>query len=246
VMINEAMAKKYWPTTDPIGDRLKLPLPGNPSSLVWNTIVGVVADARTESLADLSTPQFYFCAYQRRPRDLAIFLRGRLDTAVVPARVREHVQSIDRELPVFGAGTLDDALSRSLVQPRFSMELVGLFAVTSLLLAAIGIYGVISYIVSERRHEIGLRLALGAEGKNILRMVLRQGLRLAFAGAIIGLAGAFIVSRWMAHLLYNVQPSDPITFFGVVILFIGVALPACYLPALRATKVDPMIALRDS
>jgi len=246
VMINEAMAKKYWPNTDPIGDRLKLPIPGNPSSLVWNTIVGVVADARTESLADISTSQFYFCAYQRRPRDLAIFLRGRLDTVVIPSRVREHVQSIDRELPVFGAETLDDALSRSLIQPRFSMELVGLFAFTALLLAVIGIYGVISYIVSERRHEIGIRLALGAEGKNILRMVLRQGLQVAFAGAIIGLAGAFIVSKLMAHLLYDVHPNDAITFFSVAVLFIGVALPACYFPALRATKVDPMIALRDS
>jgi len=246
VMINEAMAKRYWPNTDPIGDRIKLPIPGDPSSLVWNTILGVVANARTESLADISIPQFYFCAYQRRPRDLAIFLRGTLDVAVIPSRVREQVQSIDRELPVFGAETLNDALSRSLVQPRFSMELVGLFAVTALLLAAIGIYGVISYIVSERRHEIGIRIALGAEAKNILRMILRQGLRLAFAGAIFGLAGAFIVSRLMAHLLYNVQPSDPITFFAVAILFIGVALPACYFPALRATKVDPMIALRDS
>ena len=246
VMINEAMAKKYWPNKYPIGDRIKLPIPGDPSSLVWNTIVGVVADARTESLAEISIPQFYFCAYQRRPRDLAIFLRGTLDTALIPSRVHEQVQSIDRELPVFGAETLNDALSRSLIQPRFSMELIGLFAVTALLLAAIGIYGVISYIVSERRHEIGIRLALGAEGKNILRMVLRQGLRLAFAGAIFGLAGAFIVSRLMAHLLYDVQPSDPITFFAVAILFIGVALPACYFPALHATKVDPMIALRDS
>ena len=140
--------------------------------------------------------------------DLAIFLRGRLDTVVISSRVREHLQSIDRELPVFSAETLDDALLRSLIQPRFSMELVGLFAFTALLLAVIGIYGVISYIVSERRHEIGIRLALGAEGKNILRMVLRQGLRLAFAGAIIGLAGAFIVSRLMAHLLYDVHPND--------------------------------------
>lgn len=246
VMINEAMAKRYWPNTDPIGDRVKLPIPGDPSSLVWNMIVGVVADARTEFLADLGIPQFYFCAYQRRPRDLAIFLRGTLDIAVIPSRVRQQVQSIDRELPVFGAETLGDALSRSLVQPRFSMELVGLFAVTALLLAAIGIYGVISYIVSERRHEIGIRVALGAEEKNILGMILRQGLRLALAGAIIGLVSAFIVSRLMGHLLYHVQPSDPITFFAVAMLFIGIAFLACYFPALRATKVDPVIALRDS
>jgi len=245
VMINEATAKTFWPDADPIGQRLKLPVAGQANSFAWNTIVGVVADVRTESLAEASTPQFYFCAYQRRPRDLAIFLRGRFDRSTIEAKLRDQVQSINPELPVFGARTLDDAVSESLAQRRFSMNMVGLFALTALLLAAIGIYGVISYIVSERTHEFGIRLALGAERKNILQIVLRQGLQLAFAGAVIGLVGALVVSRFMAALLYGVRPSDLLTFGVVALLFLSVALIACYLPALRATKVDPIIALRD-
>jgi predicted permease len=245
VLINEAMAKTFWPNSDPIGQRLKLPVAGQPGMFAWNTIVGVVADVRTESLAEASNPQFYFSAYQRRPRGLAIFLRGRLDRSTIEAKLREGVQSIDPQLPVFGAQTLDHAVSESLAQRRLSINMLGLFALTALLLAAIGIYGVISYIVSERTHEFGIRLALGAERKNILQIVLRQGFRLAIAGAVIGLAGALIVSRFMASLLYGVPPADFLTFSGVALLFIGVALIACYLPALRATKVDPIVALRD-
>ena len=245
VMINEAMAKMYWSNADPIGQRLKLPVAGASGTYAGNTIVGVVANVRTESLEDASSPQFYFCAYQRRPRDLAIFLRGRLEGATIPEQVREQVQSIDPELPVFGAQTLDDAVSDSLAQRRFSMEMVGLFAITALVLATIGIYGVISYIVNERTHEIGIRLALGAERKNILGMVLRQGLSLAIAGAAVGLIGAIVVSRLVANLLYNVPPADPVTFAAAAVIFIGVALVGCYLPARRATRVDPMMAFRD-
>jgi putative ABC transport system permease protein len=245
VTINEEMAQTFWPAGDAIGQRIKLPVAGVPGAFAWNIIIGVVANVRTESLAQASAPQFYFSAYQRRPRDLAIFLRGRFDRATIESKLRDQVQSINRELPVFGAQTLDDAVSESLTQRRFSMEMVGLFALTALLLAAIGIYGVISYIVSERTHEFGIRLALGAERKNILQIVLRQGLRLAIAGAAIGLAGALIVSRFMATLLYGVPAADFLTFFGVSLLFISVSLVACYLPALRATKVDPIVALRD-
>jgi predicted permease len=244
VMINEAAAKTFWPGADPIGQRLKLPVAGQANSFAWNTIVGVVADVRTESLAEASAPQFYFCAYQRRPRDLAIFLRGRFDRSTIEAKLRDQVQSINPELPVFGARTLDDAVSESLAQRRFSMNMVGLFALTALLLAAIGIYGVISYIVSERTHEIGIRLALGARQGTILQMVLRQGLGLAIAGAGLGLAGSVIVSHLMAGLLYGVMPTDPLTYVGVTVVLTGVALAACYIPARRAMRVDPMIALR--
>jgi predicted permease len=245
VVINETMAKTFWPNADPIGQRLKLAIAGERSVFAWNTIIGVVADVRTESLAEGSSPQFFFSAYQRRPRDLAIFLRGHFDRATIESKLREQVQAIDPELPVFGTRTLDDAVSQSLAQRRFSIEMVGLFALTALVLAAIGIYGVISYIVSERTHEFGIRLALGAERRNILQMVLRQGLCLAIAGAVFGLVGALAVSRFVATLLYGVPATDVLTFSAVGLLFIGVALAACYLPALRATKVDPIIALRD-
>jgi predicted permease len=243
-VINEAFARTYWPSGDPLGERLKL----SPEDSSWTTVVGVIADARTESLVESSVPQIYTSLYQApsqgASKELVIFLRGRLDPAATPVELREQVQAVNPELPVFGAQTLNDALSASLSERRFSMEMVGLFALTALLLAGLGIYGVISYIVSERTHEIGIRLALGAHSRNILRMVLRQGLGLAIAGAAVGLVCALIVSHLMAGLLYGVRPTDPVTFAGVALLLIGVALLACYIPARRAIRVDPLVALR--
>jgi predicted permease len=244
-VINEAFARTYWPNGDPVGEHLKLNIVrGTAANPPWTTVVGVIADARTESLAEASDPQIYLSLYQRRPKNLAIFLRGHLDTAAIPDEVREQVQSVDPTLPVFGAQTLTETVSESLSERRFSMEIVALFALTALLLAGLGIYGVISYIVSERTHEIGIRLALGAQRRNILRMVLRQGLGLAIAGAAVGLACALIVSHLMAGLLYGVRPTDPLTFAGIALLLIGVALLACYIPARRAIRVDPLVALR--
>jgi putative ABC transport system permease protein len=204
----------------------------------------VIADARTESLANASVPQIYLSLYQETPKELAIFLRGDLNASAIPEEVRAMVQSVNPELPVYGAQTLDDAVSASLAERRFSMEMVACFAATALLLAALGIYGVISYIVSERTQEIGIRLALGARRGTILQMVLRQGLGLAMAGAALGLVGSVIVSHLMAGLLYGVMPTDALTFVGVTLVLTGVALAACYIPARRAMRVDPMIALR--
>jgi putative ABC transport system permease protein len=239
-VINEAFVRTYWRNENPAGKHLKL----NPASSSWITVVGVIADARTESLAEATVPEIYLSSYQRRPKDLAIFLRGRLDIAAIPVQLRDQVQSVDPELPVFGAQMLNEMVSASLSERRFSMEIVALFALTALLLAGLGIYGVISYIVSERTHEIGIRLALGAQHRNILRMILRQGLGLAIAGAAVGLVCALIVSQLMAGLLYGVRPTDPLTFAGVALLLIGVALLACYIPARRAIRVDPLVALR--
>ena len=244
-VINEAFARTYWPNDDAVGKHLKLNnARGTTTKPSWTTVVGVIADARTESLAESSVPQIYVSVYQDRPKDLAIFLRGRLDSAATPAELREQIQLINPELPVFGARMLKDVVTASLSERRFSMEMVGLFALTALLLAGLGIYGVISYLVSERTHEIGIRLTLGAQSRNILRMVLRQGLGLAIAGAAVGLVCALIVSHLMAGLLYGVRPTDPLTFAGVALLLIGVALLACYIPARRAIRVDPLTALR--
>jgi len=207
-------------------------------------VVGVVADARTESLEEADVPQIYNCLFQTTDDELVLFLRGRLDPAATPEEVRLQVHSINPELPVFGAMTLPGVVSGSLSQRRFSMEMVLIFALTALLLAALGIYGTISYLVNERTHEIGIRLALGATRTKILGMILRQGLELAIAGAAVGLVGALIVSHLMAGLLYSVRPTDPVTFVGVAILLIGIALLACYLPARRAMRVDPLVALR--
>jgi putative ABC transport system permease protein len=244
-VVNESFARTYWPNGDSVGQHLQLTnARGTAANHAWTTVVGVIADARTESLAEASAPQIYLSLYQRHPKDLAIFVRGRLDAAATPVELRREVQAVNPELPVFGAQTLSDALSASLSERRFSMEIIGLFALTALLLAGLGIYGVISYLVSERTHEIGIRLALGAQRSDILRMVVRQGLGLAIGGAGVGLVCALIVSHLMAGLLYGVRPTDPVTFVGVALLLIGVALLACYIPARRAIRVDPLVALR--
>jgi putative ABC transport system permease protein len=240
-VINEAAAKMYWPNDDLFRQRLKL----SRRATAWSTIIGVVADARTESLEDARVPQIYTSVYQSGAKHLAIFLRGALDTAAIPGQVREQVQSVDPTIPVFGAQTLNDTVSASLAERRFAMETMALFALTALLLAALGIYGVLSYIVSERTHEIGIRLALGADRRSLLRTVLREGLGLAMSGAVLGLTGAVVVSHLMRGLLYGVSPTDPLTFVSVAALLIAVALFACYIPARRAIRVDPMTALRS-
>ncbi len=253
-VINQAAARMYWPRKDgkgedPIGKRVRLHLDtrGLPNSAqpAWTTIVGVIADARTESLADAAIPLIYRSVYQRPAKDLAIFLRGQLDPSTISTQVREQVQSIDPTLPVFHAETLDEALSASLSVRRFSMEMVAFFAATALLLAGLGIYGTISYVVNEQRREIAIRLALGAQRGNILKMVLRRGLGLAAAGAGLGVVGALIVSHLMAGLLYGVSPTDLPTFAGVTLALTTVALAASYIPALRAMRVDPITTLHS-
>ena len=240
-VINQAAARTYWPNQDPVGKRVRL----SASKPGWTTIVGVIADARTESLADAAIPQVYFDIYQSRAKDLAFFLRGQVDPAAISAQVRTQIQSVDPELPVFHAQTLDDVLSSSLSVRRFSMEMVALFAATALLLAGLGIYGTISYLVNEQSREIAIRFALGAQKHDILRMVLRQGLTLAAAGAGVGLLAAFIVSHLMAGLLYGVSPYDLSTFAGVTFVLTAVAVAASYIPALRAMRVDPIATLHS-
>jgi putative ABC transport system permease protein len=241
-IVNEAFARTWWPNDNPVGKRVNLS--GLRAATSWTTVVGVIADARTESLEEADVPQIYKCLFQLTDDELALFVRGRLDPARISDEARAAVQSINPELPVFGAATLSDVVSGSLSQRRFSMEMVLLFALTALLLAGLGIYGTISYLVSERTHEIGIRLALGATRGTILQMILRQGLELAIAGAALGLVGALIVSHLMAGLLYGVSPTDPLTFIGVTLVLTAAALAASYIPAMRAMRVDLLVALR--
>jgi len=240
-VINEAAARTYWPNQDPVGKRARL----NRDKPVWTTMVGVIADAHTESLADAGTPQVYLDIYQRHAKDLAFLMRGQIDPHAISAQVRTQIQAVDPELPVFRAETLDDVLSSSLSVRRFSMEMVAFFAATALLLAGLGIYGTISYVVNEQRREIAIRLALGAQRSDILKMVLRQGLTLAAAGTGVGLVGAFIVSHLMAGLLYGVSPYDLSTFAGVTAVLTAVAIAASYIPALRAMRLDPITMLHS-
>jgi putative ABC transport system permease protein len=244
-VINQAAAGTYWPNQDPVGKRVRFLGRLGRARPDWTTIVGVIADARTESLADAGIPQMYLDIYQRPFKFLAFYLRGQVDPAAISAQVRTQIQAVDPELPVFRAETLDDVLSSSLSVRRFSMEMVALFAGTALLLAGLGIYGTISFLVNEQSREIAIRLALGAQRRNILRMVLRQGLTLAAAGASVGLVGALIVSRLMAGLLYGVSPYDLSTFAGVTAVLTAVAIAASYVPALRAMRLDPITALHS-
>ena len=240
-VINQAAARTYWPNQDPVGKRVRL----SASKPDWTTIVGVISDARTESLADAAIPQVYLDLYQRLSNDLAFFLRGPVDPATIAAQVRTQIQAVDPDLPIFRAETLNDVLSSSLSVRRFCMEMVALFAATALLLAGLGIYGTISYLVNEQSREIAIRLALGAQRSDILRMVLRQGLGLAAAGAVLGVAGALIVSHLMAGLLFGVSPYDLSTFVGVTAVLTAVAIAASYVPALRAMRLDPGTTLHS-
>ena len=244
-VINQAAARMYWPNQDPVGKRVHLLGRLGRARPDWTTIVGVIADARTESLADAGIPQIYLDIYQRPAKFLAFYLRGQVDPAAISAQVRTQIQAVDPELPVFRAETLDDVLSSSLSVRRFSMEMVALFAATALLLAGLGIYGTISFLVNEQSREIAIRLALGAQRGTILKMVLRQGLTLAAVGAGVGLVGALIVSHLMAGLLYGVSPYDLSTFAGVTAVLTAVAIAASYVPALRAMRLDPITTLHS-
>jgi predicted permease len=240
-VVNEAFAQAFWPDQDPLGKRFRSTRAESP----WITVAGVIANARTESLAEAGVPKIFLNLYQERERRLTVFLRGHLDPAVLAEQVREQIEAVDPTLPVSGAQALTDAVTDSLAQRRFSMEIIGLFAFTALLLAALGIYGVISYMVGERTHEIGIRMALGANSRSILLSVLGQAIRLAGLGTAVGLLCALVVTRSLAGLLYGVQPTDPLSFLAIPIVLVGVALLASYIPARRATRVDPLVALRQ-
>src|SRR5579862_3546980 len=246
-VINQAAASAYWRNQDPVGQRVRLLGRLGRARPDWTTIVGVIADARTESLADAGIPQMYLDIYQRPSKFLALYLRGQIDPATIAEQVRAQIQAVDPDLPVFRAETLDDVLSSSLSVRRFSMEMVALFAGTALLLAGLGIYGTISFLVNEQSREIAIRLALGAQRGTIFRMVLRQGLTLAAAGAGAGLVGALVVARLMASLLYGVSPYDLSTFAGVTAVLTVVAIAASCAPALRAMRVgfDPITTLHS-
>ena len=249
-VINQAAARMYWPGEEgkgenPVGKRVRLLGRLGRARPEWTTIVGVIADARTESLADSGMPQMYLDIYQRPAKFLAFYLRGQVDPATISQQVRTQIQAVNPELPIYRVVTLDDVLSSSLSVRRFSMEMVALFAATALLLAALGIYGTISFLVSEQSHEIAIRLALGAQRSNILRLVLRQGLTLAGAGAGVGLIGALLVSHLMAGLLYGVSPYDLSIFVSVTAVLTSVAIAASCVPALRAMRLDPIATLHS-
>ncbi len=245
LIVNDVMAQRYFPGKDPVGQRIKTGDP-NPQS-PWETIVGVVADVKYSGLDSAPEPTLYVPYFQAYwpgfSREMFLVVRAAGDPKAVGPSLRTAVQGLDRDMPV-DVRAMNGLLADSVAQPRFRTLLLGIFAGLALILAAVGIFGVVGYLVSRRTQEIGVRMALGASRSAVLRMVLGEGVRVVVTGLGIGLVEAFALSRLMRSLLFDVQPFDPTTFVSVSALVILVALLACYIPARRATKIDPMVALR--
>jgi len=244
VIVSQSLARHYWPLDEALGKRLK---PGF-SNDAWCTVVGVVGDTKQYSLGEPSSPVMYL-PYTQAPatfmmQDITFVLRAGSGPLALASAARRAVQAADPDLPVFDVATMDQLVYRSASEPRFNTALLGVFAALALVLAAVGIYGVMSYAVAQRTHEIGVRVALGAEASDIIRQVVRQGMLPAVIGIATGTAGAWGVTRFLSSLLFGVRPTDPITFAMVPVLLAAVGVLACLLPVRRATKVDPVEALR--
>jgi predicted permease len=239
VIINEMMAKRFFPNEDPIGKRLDI---SGPTYL--REIAGVVGDVKQAGLKAASTPQVYEPFFQKPSSSFNLVVRGVGEPMRLAEAVRRQVLAIDRDQPVSKVRTMEEIVARSMAQDRLSVFLLGLFAFLALVLAAVGIYGVMAYSVTQRTHEIGIRMALGAHRGGILKLVLGQSLQVALLGVGIGLAASLLLTRLMASLLYEVKTTDPVIFAAVSAILLGVALTAAFVPARRASRVDPMVALR--
>jgi putative ABC transport system permease protein len=241
VIVNETLARKYWPAGDALGKRIRFygPLDKAP----WMQIVGIVQDVKHE-LNSPVTPEYYLPHPQDSWNAMVLVARTSVDPGSLAAPIRQQVSAIDRDLPVFDVKTMQEVRALSIAVYSIGSVTMTIFAIVALLLAAVGIYGVMAFAVSQRTQEIGIRMALGARALDVLKLVLRNGMFLAAIGAVIGLAGAFAITRFMSSLLFGVSPTDIWTFALVTMGLLLVALFACFIPARRATKVDPMIALR--
>jgi putative ABC transport system permease protein len=250
VIINDALARRYFPNEDPIGKRITTwsrqygPLGRVMTGSLEMEIVGLVGDEKNSSLSKTAEPAVYFSHRQFSYRSMSVVVRTQVEPLGLVNALRNEVWALDRNLPISNVKTMEQRQGDAIAQARFSAFLLGLFAVLALLLAAIGIYGVISYTVEQRTREIGVRMALGANTADVLKLVVGQGLALISAGIAAGIVAAFALTRLISGLLYGVQTTDPLTFVIMPALLALVALFACYLPARRATRVDPMIALR--
>jgi len=242
VIVNETLAKRIWPGEDPVGKQLKQGW--SDSQTKWREVIGVVGDVRFEGLTADTPQQIYVPLAQEPARMIAAVVRTAAAPALITPVLKDVVSSLDKNLPVYAIRTMDTELDSSIAQQRMSMVVFAVFAGVALVLASIGLYGVVAHGVTERTHEIGVRMALGAERKHVLALVVRQGLSMALVGTAVGIVAALGLSRLIESLLFNVKPTDPMTFGLVIAALLSVATLACYIPAWRATRVDPTQALR--
>ncbi len=244
IVVNETFARKFFPGEDPIGKRIKPGISTDENKPVMREIVGVVADVRNRDLSSELRPGYFVPAAQIPFNQMTMVVKTSTDPHGLITAVQREVTSMDKELPVFNVKTMDDYLAASVAAPRFNATLLAIFAAVALVLTIVGLYGVMSYSVAQRTNEIGIRMALGAQTRDVLGLVVKQGFKLVLLGLAIGLVGAFALMRVIASLLFGVTTRDPLTFAAVAALLASVVLLACYLPARRASRVDPMEALR--
>jgi putative ABC transport system permease protein len=247
VIVDESTARTYWPDRDPIGRRLSIRGTWGAANPPWSTVVGVIADIKNDGLDQSGNPHIYSPIYQfPRMRSFSVTVRTSLSATSLEPRIRREIQAVDPDLPVFNVRTMNEVIDGSLAPRRFSAELVGVFAVVALLLASVGIYGLLAYMVGQRSHEIGVRMALGAMPSTIGKMIVSRGAGLSGIGLVVGLILSGIMAPMISTVLYGVRPIDPEVFLAVPLILMVVVLLASYIPARRAARVNPIVALRES
>jgi putative ABC transport system permease protein len=244
MIINQQTAREIFPDENPVGKRITFGNVDQNQQPVWFEIVGVVANVRSLELREESQSEIYFSSLQDNWVAMSLVVRSTVEPASLSAAVRQAVNEVDKSVPVSQVKTMDRVVSESITQPRFNLFLLVLFSTVAMLLSAAGIYGVTAYTVSQRTHELGIRIALGAQVGDVLKMILGQGMAVIGVGLVLGLVAAFGLMRLLRSLLFGVGENDPLTFAAITIVLLIVALIACYIPARRATKVDPLEALR--
>jgi putative ABC transport system permease protein len=243
IIVNEAFAKQFFPGEEVIGKHIQPGISDDDDETPMREIVGLVGNVKHQKLNAEPDPEAYE-PHAQLTFDMTMLVRTETDPNSIVKAAQNEVKALDKDLPAYGIKTLDEYLSASVARPRFNALLLGVFASLALILTAVGLYGVMNYSVTQRTHEIGIRVALGARQQDVIKMVVRQGMVLSGIGIGAGLIGAYFLTRLLETMLFGVGATDPITFVAISIILAGVALGACFVPARRATKVDPMIALR--
>jgi putative ABC transport system permease protein len=244
VIVNQEFARKYFPGEDPVGKRIKPGISSTKAKPDWREIVGVVADVRNRNLSSELRPGYFVPQAQVPFNQMSMVIRTTNDPHTLMTAVQNEVHAMDKEVPVFNIKTMDEYIAATVAAPRFNATLLVIFASVALILTIVGLYGVMSYSVAQRTNEIGIRMALGAQTRDVLRLIVSQGFKLVLLGLALGLIGAYALTRLIASLLFGVTAKDPLTFAAVAVMLAVVALLACYIPARRATRLDPLDALR--